>query len=496
MRMSRLNRRVLSIAVSLVVSVLLVSMPTVMAQAPVREAMSNMNMAVTGTFPPDPAACAAMPGGGAIPTGQANPPGSESEPMAPIWCFPLAAPVAPTRVSGANDWVDTFTGVTNMGRFNDGDYDYRVFDNIKSSGNPVPFKTQHFTNNNHWMDDNSGGQLGGTMIRPNRSFKFENGKIVVEADVAAGITGYVGANGGDTAWVEMEVSAAPSPFNNPVTDNLYAYGRFGGFDTVGCRLNPGGAPICSYEAARGRTATGTEGLYPCFDAEPARLYEISWFEQCGTIHSGGLRSGSSSPWRQCSSASQVPDMMCRDRFRMELTKDSLTLYVNGFKYFQDANMPSKAWLPDNVVNGTTPVYLYLSDWEDNPDQPAYRFHWQRIAVNPHNPDGTVAAPSAAPSFCLGQPNNTCPMGAPTSTPVATATRTPVPSTSTPVPPTSTAVPPTATAIPPTSTPVASTSTPVPATATPTTVARCRIVASIDGADLTLIDAPNSVCGLP
>src|ERR1700730_15392236 len=46
-----------------------------------------------------------------VPTGQATPPGAEAEPMAPIWCFTLTPQGPPTRVSGANDWVDTFQGV-------------------------------------------------------------------------------------------------------------------------------------------------------------------------------------------------------------------------------------------------------------------------------------------------------------------------------------------------------------------------------------------------
>src|SRR5256714_1748366 len=153
-----------------------------------------------------------------VPTGQANPPGSESEPMAPIWCFTLVPQGPPTRITGANDWVDTFQGVTQMGQFNDGDLDYRVFDSVQNGGSA---RTQHFTNNNHWMDDNAGGFLGGTMLRPNRSFRFENGKLIVEADVAAGISGYMDSGGGGIAWPEIANPPADSPNAHPVTDGLY-----------------------------------------------------------------------------------------------------------------------------------------------------------------------------------------------------------------------------------------------------------------------------------
>src|SRR5262252_1899485 len=316
-----------------------------------------------------------------IPAGQSNPPGSESEPMAPIWCFTLAAQGAPTRVTGANDWIDTFQGVTQMGQFKDGDLDYRVFDSVQNGGTA---KTLHFTNNNHWMDDNAGGFQGGTMLRPNRSFRFENGKLIVEADVAAGISGYMDSGGGDVAWPEIDISTGPTPNNSGTTDGLYAYGRFPGFDTFGCRLHAGQKFTCSYEAARG--GANGQDTFPCFEFSPARLVEISGFEGCGNVHFGG-DPGFGAPgqyFRTCSTVSQVPDMMCRDRFRLELSQNGLVAYVNGQRYLEDSGWPARNQLPAAITNGSVPVYVYMSDWEDKPNQPAYRFHWQRIAVNPHS----------------------------------------------------------------------------------------------------------------
>src|SRR5207248_9461125 len=80
------------------------------------------------------------------------------------------------------------------------------------------------------------------------------------------------------------------------------------------------------------------------------------------------------------------------------------------------------------------VYTYATSWINNGQHHDTRFYWDRIAVNPHSGSG-FAAPSASPTFCLGQPNNTCPQGStpPTNTPVP-STRTPVPSaTNTPAP---------------------------------------------------------------
>ena len=94
---------------------------------------------------------------------------------------------------------------------------------------------------------------------------------------------------------------------------------------------------------------------------------------------------------------------------------------------------------------------YYTTWINSGMHHATRWHWDRLAVNPHAGNG-FAAPSAAPSFCLGQPNNTCPDPAQpgASTPVPTSTTPPAQATSTPIA--------TATAIPPTRTPVP-TSTP-------------------------------------
>jgi hypothetical protein len=401
-----------------------------------------------------------------VPVGQANPPGSQLEPLAPIWCFtPLAAPNAPGRVTGANDWSDNFDNVAQSGRFNDGDYDYRVFPSVQSS---TGFQSMHFTNNGHWMDDNAGGGQGGTMIRPNRSFKFENGKLVVEQDVAANISGYAG-----DAWPEIEISNQPQP--TVVTwDNLYAYGQFGGPGswTIGCRLTN---PVCAIEGPQLQPDIAPAPSN-CFETAQHRVMEISFFEQCGSKHFGGEPGIDPQHFaRACSSAAQEPDMVCRDRFRIELTASDLKYYINGFLYFEDGNWPASRQIDPNAI-ANQQWYVYAADWEDTHPSPAYRFHWDNFVVNPHNPDGTFRAPSAASNFCLGQPGNVCPMTMATATPVV----------STPVPPTSTAVPPTntATATPTRTVTPAATSTTVPATATSVPDGTCSVVGSLNGTPTT------------
>lgn len=353
-----------------------------------------------------------------VPVGQADPPGNPM-PMAPIWCFTLG-PEPTTVTSGTNDWEDDFATNVQMGRLNDGDMGYRVFPRLHNDASAN--QTQHFINNNHWHTDLAGGNNNGASLRPARSFTFENGVFVVEADVAAGITDY----GGGTVWPEITVSMADQP-TGQIVDPLYVYGAFGGFWTVGCRIHPAGNPICSVESSATNLPNNQAS---CNMESPSRVMEISDFEICGTTHFGGNRGGTNGQyWRQCQH-NQI-EAYCFDRFRMELTKSSLTMYVNGHLYFQDAGWDAAHQLPDSMVNGG-PVYAYFSDWRATPRSPAYRFFWERVAVNPHNPDGTLAAPSASDYFCLGQPLNTCADELP-ATPTAT-----VLSTSTALPPTATA----------------------------------------------------------
>src|SRR5581483_10286730 len=104
------------------------------------------------------------------------------------------------------------------------------------------------------------------------------------------------------------------------------------------------------------------------------------------------------------------------RFRLELEKTQFTLYVNGVKYFQMsikpgatlAGLPAGVMIPDAMLNGNN--YVYFTDWTSafNTDT-LTRFHWDRLAVNPHNANGSFQPPTVAPSFCLGQPGNACPI---------------------------------------------------------------------------------------
>jgi hypothetical protein len=294
-------------------------------------------------------------------------------PALPAWC---SAPTTgrATFVDGPTSWLDTFDHGLSEADMGPG---YRVFDNQGAS----VYRTQHFRHNDHWMVDVSGvdqdGQgpwnFGGAVARPDRGFRFRDGKLVVEVDAAAGVKEY-----GGSAWPEIIVTTAPTPTG--VVDDSYAYGIFKGHWAVGCRLQSSRQPICAMYDDTGR-GSGSGG----------RAFEISHFQHEGATQvSGGgpFTPEQDAAWRVCEGTDA--DLNCRDRFRWELSRDTLTLYVNGVKYMEHRGLPSNKQLPEALLNSE--VYVYLASWIYKPAAPVTRFHWDRIAVNPEGGPSTAALP--------------------------------------------------------------------------------------------------------
>jgi hypothetical protein len=119
---------------------------------------------------------------------------------------------------------------------------------------------------------------------------------------------------------------------------------------------------------------------------------MSSFEQVGTSSFGGAPDNAGpldKAWRTCNGTD--PDINCRDRFRMELTKTSVTIYVNGVKYFEQRGL--KVPFPDALVNGN--VYVYFAGWEVRQSADTIRYHWDHLAVNPGAGPLTAAPPPPA-----------------------------------------------------------------------------------------------------
>lgn len=333
---------------------------------------------------------------GPVPVGQANP-SSEPELMQPIWCVGNLAVEPTTRqVDRWGGWQDGFGTNVQMGRLNDGDMDYRVFNSNSANRSQ---RTVHFVNNNHWMVDILGGITGGALMRPNQAFRFQNGKLVVEGDVAAAVSDYLNPGGGQDIWPEIVITNAPQPVRDTGT---YAGDMFPGYWVYRCILYPNRALGCAY--LNNSPLTGTESNY-------AWKSSTHLSPSTSARHFGGevgvLPDASRAYWRQCSHNQM--DMYCRDRFRIEITQNSVTEYVNGVKALEDVGMTGADQIADALVNGN--VFVYFADWTTPfTDAAVIRYHWGRLAVNPHDANGNLLAPSVAPSFCLGKAQNTCPMG--------------------------------------------------------------------------------------
>jgi hypothetical protein len=385
----------------------LVATPDFPATLVQREAFAQQ-----GNVPPPNPNC--QPFGNAVPDGVEQPVPS-NEPARPIWCYPLSAPVE-TYVEGANDWVDTYdNNGPALQHFDSEDYGVFAFDNHGR------LAIGAFINDDHWafdMADPSSFRLsGGAQLSPARSFAFENGRLIVEGDVAAGSL----AMGGADVFSEIDVSPAPAPTGITV-DPLYGYGAFGGRGAIGCRFEraqDGPHIVCAQYDNSTRDAGGTD-VNGGPSGRPGRVWETQGVGTANTATSvqGGYPQWPipntnlhvSDVWRVCPTG--APYESCLDRFRMEISKDSIHILVNGYVvmlidglYAQNPATGADNRVPDAWF-GPSGVHAYYTSWINGGMHHATRFYWDRIAVNPHA-GGGFAPPSASPTFCLGQPNNTC-----------------------------------------------------------------------------------------
>lgn len=312
-------------------------------------------------------------------TAAAAPPPGCTAPLAPIGALPPATPVwcgslgraADTAIRGPNRWLDEFASgaayVAPSGA-------YRVYADPRRQPTTI-YRAETFVHDDHWMVDiggygappgvyegsaldfELGPNNGGALMRPDAAFRFTGGRLVVELDVSAGMTAY-----GDRVWPEVVVSTAPAP-SGVETNGWYAAGLFGGYPAVGCSVPSDRLAECRvYDDARitanlsaaltagARTAIGGAPTTPARDAA----------------------------WRTC--APTDPDASCRDRFRIELEKDAITIFVNGTKYMEHRGLPAAAQLPDALL--ASPVYVYFASWAYLVAPSVARVHWDRIAVNP------------------------------------------------------------------------------------------------------------------
>src|SRR5581483_8315695 len=104
---------------------------------------------------------------------------------------------------------------------------------------------------------------------------------------------------------------------------------------------------------------------------------------------GPAAAGTVSAFRRC--GHNQMDLHCRDRFRLELTRDSVTILVNGRPYFRQSAIEPAYQLPDEFL--AAEQYVYFSSWVNRPLESSYRFHWDRLAINPRDASGAELPPS-------------------------------------------------------------------------------------------------------
>lgn len=292
-----------------------------------------------------------------------------------MWCEGALSAVADdTARRTDNSWSDGFGTSIAHARL---PASYLTFERARSSSGAVTtvYRTQQFVHNGHWMADIAGhgsrpGQYegsaadfatgpnnGGSMMRPAPAFRFVDGALVVEFDVAAGMTSYR-----TTVWPEIVVTTAAQPSARE-TNGWYAAGQFGGSPAIGCSMPSDRMSEC-------RVYDG--------DAITAWLSAAS---PAGAKQSfGGAPVGEQAAraWHLC--AQSDPDTACRDHFRLELRRDGVSLSVNGVPYWSLSGLPASAQLPAGLLD--SPVYVYFASWAYLTSDEVVRVHWGRIAVNP------------------------------------------------------------------------------------------------------------------
>jgi hypothetical protein len=284
------------------------------------------------------------------------------EPARAAWCAPMRARAAPTAVVRRNSWIDAFGGSVEHGAMPAG---YRIVE----AGAPSIYRSAHFAHNGHWMvdvesagvppekyvggkpDPREASDFGGALMRPDRPFRAESGRIVVEADASAGMEAYV------DAWPEIVITTAAEP--GSIVDPRFTYGIFGGNAAFGCRFERDRTPVCA--------AFGTDGP----------LFDLAYDRTPGGAIAGGTPTGErTAAWRLCGVTD--PDALCRDRFSLVIEPDRVVLSVNGTPYMEHrlagARLPAALFTED--------VYVWFGSWLYQPTPAVIRFHWGRIAINP------------------------------------------------------------------------------------------------------------------
>lgn len=383
-----------------------------------------------------------------------------------MWCLPQPLPGGPsTFVEGTNGWLDTWQhGLSNS------DLGAGYAHGVIGGGTAI-----HFRHNQHWMVDikAEAGQFptqAAAWMRPDRTFfKQDDGRVVIEFEVAVPIAGTRDTEQISDSWPELVLSTAPAPTtNNPWgspwrQNGTYLYEAFPQAWTWGMRMQQSRHPIAALYQPN---APGT----PNYAGGPDRLYEVN--QNGGDVVPGSEFGGDPSTpgladkWAVCAKVDD-PDAICRNLFRLELTNGEMWLYVRkpgapAYSLYYHAQFINNAL--GNILDNPSGFSVFFGDFAYRiTDDTVIRYHWRRTAVNPET-IGALAPTEVPPSTATRTPSPTVsPSPFPASaTPSATSAATSAPSTPTSSPiPTTTAPPATASATPTAAPTAAPSATPTP-----------------------------------
>jgi len=397
-----------------------------------------------------------------------------------MWCLPQPLPSGPSTFrEGTNGWLDTWQhGLSNS------DLGAGYVEGVIGGASAI-----HWRHNQHWMvdlkaDTGEYPTQAAAWMRPDRRFfKQDDGRVVIEFEVAVPIAGTRDSDQISDSWPELVLSTAPAPttmnpWGSPWRQNgTYFYEALPQAWTFGCRMQQSRHPICALYRP---VSAGT----PSYAGGPDRIYEVN--QNGGEVVPGSEFGGDPSTpgladkWAVCARTDD-PDVICRNLFRLELTNTEMWLYVRkpgapAYSLYYHAQFINNAL--GNVLDNPSGFYVFFADFAYRiTDDTVIRYHWDRIGINPE----TIGAPPATVV-----PTVTAP---PTGTPPSTVTTTPVPPTATV---TATRTPTLVPSVTATGTPLLATATPTP-TAAPTAVPPCRVWVSVDEGPGTWLAKPPEFC---
>jgi hypothetical protein len=330
-------------------------------------------------------------------------------------------------------------------------------------------------------------------MRPDRTFTPDpEGKAVVEFEVAVPIAGTRDVGPLSDSWPEVVLSPASAPTTmNPWgswmrPNGTYLYEAFPHAWAFGCRMQQSRHPICALYRP------DTDGVEN-YAGGPDRLWEINQNGGDVTDEFGGDPSvpGLADAWAVCAS-DQDPDVACRNLFRMTLTPSRVRIDVKKpgapdfVRYYEAGLIDTNL---GNVLNAPGGFRVFLGDFAYRiTDDTVLRFHWDRLAVNPHLLGALEATPIWTPTPPPGSPTPS-PTASPTSSSTSSATASTGAASMTPTVGPSPSSSATSTSTPPSPTPSI---TPSPAP-TPTVVpAACEVLVRVNGVEQWLAK-PASFC---